>query len=344
MRRLVGVGVALLVGAGGCTSVKMVQRDGCWVRRTEKPFGRVHEEVGPCARAQPKWAEDRLLRLVQECVADADWRWHSRALETWSRGLPYATPQPRQEELLKACMEEARAGMAMEIDAAALRAKLGDLSGRISELSGERDALRGDVAREQAKQQDRNDKLVEWFGKRDDRLVDWLGKSHDSVVDFLGKGQQSLAESLGKGEQSLAESLGLAAQKPPGNATATASSNSTSDGKASTDSGTTLSAESGASAPPGGPGPVSTASVVVPTSPGATGTPSATPKVKPARARRGVTAVRADAPPSCRAPAGTAPCATTDAAPLPDHRPAARGEGEADGPPGRGDAGAGAVP
>ena len=332
MQRLVG-GLLLALVAGGCTSVKMVQRDGCWVRRTEMAFGRVHEEVGPCARAQPKWAEDRLLRLVQECVADADWRWHSRALETWSRGLPYATPQPRQEELLKACMEEVRAGMVLEIDAAALKAKLGDLSGRISELSSERDALRGDVAREQAKQQDRNDKLVEWFGKRDDRLVDWLGKSHDSVVDFLGKGQQSLAESLG-----------LAAQKPPGNATATASSNSTSDGKASTDSGTTLSAESGASSPPGGPGPVSTASVVVPASPGATGTPSATPKVKPARARRGVTAIRADAPPSCRAPATIAPCVSTDAAPLPDRPPASRGEGEADGPPGRGDAGAGAEP
>ena len=48
------VGVALLgLAVGGCTSVKMVQREGCWVRRTEKPFGRVVEEVGPCARAQP---------------------------------------------------------------------------------------------------------------------------------------------------------------------------------------------------------------------------------------------------------------------------------------------------
>jgi hypothetical protein len=318
MRRLVGVGVALLVGAGGCTSVKMVQRDGCWVRRTEKVFGRVHEEVGPCARAQPKWAEDRLLRLVQECVADADWRWHSRALETWSRGLPYATPQPRQEELLKACMEEARAGMAMEIDAAGLKTKLGDLSGRISELSSERDALRGDVAREQAKQQDRNDKLVEWMGKRDDRLVDWMGKSHDSVVDFLGKG-----------EQSLAESLGLAAQKPPGNATATATSTSTSDGKASTDSGTTLSSESGASAPPGGSGPVSTASVVVPPlAPPASGQGAGKPAPLPRRARAAPTVkpaqtndcgppIRADAPCGMVSPARAATTEPPKVAPPP---------------------------
>jgi hypothetical protein len=305
MRRLVGVGVALLVGAGGCTSVKMVQRDGCWVRRTEKVFGRVHEEVGPCARAQPKWAEDRLLRLVQECVADADWRWHSRALETWSRGLPYATPQPRQEELLKACMEEARAGMAMEIDAAALKAKLGDLSGRISELSSERDALRGDVAREQAKQEDRSDKLVDWIGKRDDRLVDWLGKSHDSVVDFLGKGQQSLAESLG-----------LAAQKPPGNATATATSSSTSDGKASNDSGATLAAS--AATPPA---PREQELVAA--------KPVVKPVVKAVKARRAAQPVRA----------AVAPCTIGDEASLPDPPAASRGEGEGDGPPGRGDAG-----
>jgi hypothetical protein len=275
MRGSVGVGVALLALAGaGCTSVKMVQRDGCWVRRTEKSFGRVVEEVGPCRRAKPEWAQDRLTRLLQECLAQADWRWTSRELEVWSRRLPYPTPQPREDELLRACLDEARTGMKTEQDAAALQSKIGDLSGRVAELSGERDTLRGDAARDHAKLQDREDKLAEWLGKSHDKLSDWLGQ---------------------------------AAQKPPGAATATATSSSTSDGKASTDSGTTLSSESGASAPPAG-APVSSASVVLP--PG--GEPKAGPRAVAAperlkRARKARPRVR---------PASTAcPPRAADAAP-----------------------------
>lgn len=230
MRRLVGVGVALLALGAGCTSVKMVQRDGCWVRRTEKPFGRVFEEVGPCDRAEPRWAQDRLTRLVQECLAQADRRWHARALEVWSRGLPYPTPQPREDEFLRACMGEMRTGMETEADAARLKDRIGDLAGRVAELSGERDTLRSDAARDHAKLQD-----------REDRLADWLGKSHDRMSDWLGE----------------------AAQKPPGNATASATSSSTSDGTATTDSGTTMSADAGSSPAPAAT-PVSSASVVMP--------------------------------------------------------------------------------
>jgi hypothetical protein len=298
MRRILGIGVALLALAGaGCTSVKMVQRDGCWVRRTEKSFGRVHEEVGPCDRGEPKWAQDRLTRLLQECMAQADWRWHARALEVWSRRLPYPTPQPREDELLRVCLDEARSGMVTEQDAAALKSRIGDLSGRISELSGERDALRGDAARDHAK-------LLE----RDDRLAEWLGKSHDKMSDWLGQ----------------------AAQKPPGNATASATSSSTSDGTASTDSGTTLSADSGSSVPPSA-APVSSASVVLPPT-----TPVAAPSgpaVAPAaatadqhpdaarpapkrtkRARRPL--VRPAAAKACAPPAGDAtPCTASAATP-----------------------------
>lgn len=240
MRLHAGVAAAVLaLAGGGCTSVKMVQRDGCWVRRTEKPLGRVYEEVGPCDRAEPRWAKDRLTRLVQECMAQADWRWHARALEVWSRGLPYPTPQPREDTLLRTCMEETRTGMKVEDDAARLKDRIGDLSGRVAELSGERDALRGDAARER-------DKLE----AREDRLAEWLGTSHGKLSDWLGK----------------------AALKPPGNATATASSTSTSDGKATTssDGKTTLASTGGA--PPGG-APVSSASVVLP--PGATAAPAA---------------------------------------------------------------------
>jgi hypothetical protein len=270
MRRTVGVGVALLaLAGGGCTSVKMVQRDGCWVRRTEKVFGRVHEEVGPCGRPQPRWSEDRLTRLVQECVAEADWRWQSRALEVWSRGLPYPTPQPRQDELLRACMEEVRTGMAAELDAATLRS-------RVAEVSGERDALRGDLERDHTKLQESQEKLT-----------GWLGKSHDQIAEWLGQ----------------------AAQKPPGNATASATSSSTSDGKASNESGSTLEAKSGSSSPPGA-APVSSASVVVP---GLGPAPATLPHRKavlasqPPRARRsspvvsaaGLAPVPPAAPPPC---------------------------------------------
>jgi hypothetical protein len=300
MRYLLGVGVALLALAGaGCTSVKVAQRDGCWVRRTEKSFGRVYEEVGPCDRAAPKWAPDRLTRLVQECMAQADWRWHARALEVWSRRLPYPTPQPREDELLRACMEEARTGMKTEQDAAALTSRIGDLSGRIAELSGERDALRGDAARDHAKLEEREDKLAEWLGKSHDKLSDWLGQ---------------------------------AAQKPPGNATASATSSSTSDGTASTDSGTTLSADSGSSSPPAA-APVSSASVVLPpgTAPGsvpaaapaavtpASSRPAEVPQRLPKqvkRARRSTPVIRPAASRACAPPAGEAtPCTARAGAP-----------------------------
>lgn len=304
MRRIRGITVALLALTGaGCTSVKMVQRDGCWVRRTEKAFGRVVEEVGPCDREEPKWAQDRLTRLVQECMAQSDWRWHGRALEVWSRRLPYPTPQPREDELLRACLDEARAGMVTEQDAAGQRSKIADLSSRISELSGERDALRGDAARDHARLQDREDKLAEWLGKSHDKMGEWLGQ---------------------------------AAQKPPGNATATATSSSTSDGTASTDSGTTLSADSGTSAPPGA-APISSASVVLPAGPPpAAGPPLPTPapiatpspaertEESPApapkrtkRARRSAPVVRPATARTCAPPASaSAPCSVSAEAPV----------------------------
>jgi TolA-binding protein len=272
MGRIIRVGVALAaLAAAGCTSVKMVQRDGCWVRRTEKAFGRVIEEVGPCGRAEPRWADDRFTRLLQECVAQADWRWQTRALEVWSRRLPYATPQPREDELLRACMDELRTGMQAEAEAAKLKDRIGDLSGRIAELSGERDALRGDAARDRAK-----------LEEREDRIAEWLGKSHDKLSDWLGQ----------------------AAQRPPAapaNATATASS--TSDGKATTsnDSGTTLSADSAASPPQGGP-PVASASVVLPG--GAPAQPVAAPAPAPVPAPGpAVTPAGAPAPTATATPA-----------------------------------------
>lgn len=320
MWRHVGVGLGLVaLLAAGCTSVKMVQRDGCWVRRTEKPFGRVLEEVGPCARPQPQWSPDRLTRLVQECVAQADFRAQSRALEVFSRRFPYPTPQPQKEETLRACMEEVRSGMEAERDRTEMEKRLADLTGErdtlkedaardraklFAEVAGERDVLRDDAAKDRARLQ-----------AQDERLAEWLGKSHDKMTEWLGQ----------------------AAQKPPGNATASATSNSTSDGKATNDTGATLASDSGASAPSPSAAPVSSASVVLPGTPAATGASApgegaTLPRRRAKRARaRPIIPARATAP-ACPSPTpGEAPCGverastTPPAAPVPPVLPASPG-------------------
>lgn len=227
MRRLVGVAL-LAVAAGGCTSVKMVQRDGCWVRRTEKVFGRVVEDIGPCVRPQPQWSQDRLTRLVQECAAQADHRWQVRAMEAWSKKAP-SPPQPPQQEIQRSCMEEARTVIGTETDAGTLRT-------RVAELAAERDALRSEAERDRAKLQESHHQIAEW--------------------------------------------LGQAAQKPPGNASAFATSSSTNDGIASNESGATLASESGSS-PAGAGVPASRASLVAPTAPAAGSPASSTAPAMP---------------------------------------------------------------
>ncbi|HWT86590.1 MAG TPA: hypothetical protein VN177_12500, partial [Myxococcales bacterium] len=93
MARVVGLCSALLA----CTSVKMVQREGCWVKQTERTLGGSTEELGFCAKARPQWAEDRLARLVQECMAQADYRWENRALAAWTRNEPIPPPDSDEQ-------------------------------------------------------------------------------------------------------------------------------------------------------------------------------------------------------------------------------------------------------
>jgi hypothetical protein len=156
--RLAGV-VVLAAMLGACTSVKMVQRDGCWIKRTEKVFGRVREEIGPCTKAPPKWVDDQLTRLVQECVAQADHRWQLRALDAWSKGRPYPA-QPPQDETLRTCMQEARVGMVTENEE--LKRRVGELS---TELSTNRTALRESADGERAHLRSSNDRIAEWLGQ-----------------------------------------------------------------------------------------------------------------------------------------------------------------------------------
>ncbi|HUJ24980.1 MAG TPA: hypothetical protein VLW85_03110, partial [Myxococcales bacterium] len=68
MRQLLALGAL----AAACTSVHMVQREGCWVKQTSHTFGGTNEELGFCQRAVPPPADDRLARLMQECMAQAD--------------------------------------------------------------------------------------------------------------------------------------------------------------------------------------------------------------------------------------------------------------------------------
>ncbi|WP_242342580.1 hypothetical protein [Anaeromyxobacter terrae] len=177
--------IVLVAAVSGCTSVKVAQRDGCWVRSTHKIFGQVREEVGPCARTASPWSDDRLTRLVQECVAREDYRWQMRALAAWSRGEPM--PADRETNVLAACTSDAaRAGFAenealkQKLDAA--NDRLSGAKERLADVAGDRDSLR----------------------KRSELEHDRLYASHEQLAAALGEAAKKAS--------------------PPATATATASS------------------------------------------------------------------------------------------------------------------------
>lgn len=160
--------IAIVATVGGCTSVKLVQRDGCWIRQTEKIFGQVREEVGPCARTASPWSDDRLTRLVQECVAREDYRWQMRALAAWNRGDPL--PAERNANVLATCTSEAaRAGFAEndalknQLDAA--NERISFAKERLADVASDRDALR----------------------KRSDAERDHMYASHERLAQALGE-------------------------------------------------------------------------------------------------------------------------------------------------------------
>ena len=103
--REMGIVALALAALTGCTSVRMVQREGCWLKQTDKWPGRVTEELGFCAKPAPLWAEDRGARLVQECMAQADYRWQNRALAAWTRNEPVPA-QDSDEKITKSCVSD----------------------------------------------------------------------------------------------------------------------------------------------------------------------------------------------------------------------------------------------
>src|SRR5207253_8433418 len=121
-----GLLAAVLPALVACTSTRMLQREGCWVKQTEKWPGRVSEELGFCTKPAPVWAEDRVARLVQECMAQADYRWENRALAAWARGEPIP-PQESDEQIARTCMSQASAALGPEAENAALKARPADV-------------------------------------------------------------------------------------------------------------------------------------------------------------------------------------------------------------------------
>jgi hypothetical protein len=156
MRVLGAVLVVSMAATAGCTSVKLVQRDGCWVKRTEQWPKRVQEELGPCAREQRgPWSDDRLVRLVQECIASSDGRWHAQALAAWTRKEPLPD-RPDDESVLQACLTES--AHAVVTDNETLRQRLAD-------VSQDRDVLRTRGAAEQRRLLATQDKLATFLGE-----------------------------------------------------------------------------------------------------------------------------------------------------------------------------------
>lgn len=232
MRRMGWVLLALTVG--GCTSTRMMQREGCWVRQTRSGFGSMKEEIGPCARPQPAWSQDRLMRLVQECMAHDDYRWQSRALAAWNRGE--ALPARESEaDVLESCMAQARGVLATEKEA---------VEKRLSEVTQERDALRASVEQDREAFRANLDKERDAFTSRLEKEREAFNARMDKERDtLLGSVEQNNSR-LHDSNNRLADALGEAAKKPAPSAVATATA--TGEGKANTQNDSTNRSDSSA--------------------------------------------------------------------------------------------------
>ena len=148
---------ALCCALLACTSVKMVQREGCWVKQTERTLGGSTEELGFCTKARPEWAEDRLSRLVQECMAQADFRWENRALAAWQRKEPIPPPDS-DEQIAKTCMSQAASALGLEVQNEALKSRLAD-------VSQDRESLRSTTEKSREFLEESSDKMISALGE-----------------------------------------------------------------------------------------------------------------------------------------------------------------------------------
>src|SRR5215217_8858158 len=216
--------VVLAVAISGCASVKVEQRDGCWVKQVRTFPSSFKEEVGPCARPKPEWSEDRLTRLVQECVMHADYRWQSSAMVAWNRGEPLPARES-DEKVLESCMVTAEKMLSTE---------KGELQQRLTEVSKERDSLRANQEQEResyrTKLDAQRDEAQAALVKERERLQSSMDAQREHAQASLDKARDQMHESNGR----LANALGEAAKRPTPSAVATATSTSTSEGKADT--------------------------------------------------------------------------------------------------------------
>jgi hypothetical protein len=151
------MGMGVVLCALACTSVRMVQRDGCWLKQTETTLGNSREELGFCAKPEAPMAEDRMSRMVQACMAQADYRWQNRAIAMWGRGEPIPT-QDSDDALAKTCMSQASAALGIEMENNALRS-------RLAELSQDREALKSAAEKDRDFLQQSSDKMVTALGE-----------------------------------------------------------------------------------------------------------------------------------------------------------------------------------
>ena len=183
------LGVMVLLTAAGCSTVRVVQRDGCWVRQTEGFPKTFQEEMGPCARREPKWSEDRVARLVQECMAEADYRWESEALAAWTHGAPLPAQLPEQT-VLRACMSDASTAVVSVNEA---------LRKRLAEVTQDRELLRSSAQRD-----------LEHLRATEDRMTDALGEAAKKPAPAA----YATSTSSGSAATELAQSSSPAAAAP----------------------------------------------------------------------------------------------------------------------------------
>ncbi|MFT3915820.1 MAG: hypothetical protein QM704_17420 [Anaeromyxobacteraceae bacterium] len=155
--------VAAAAAIAGCTSVRLVQRDGCWIQQTTRA-GAVHETLGPCAPPATAWSEDRPTRLVQECGARAEQRWRARAAAAFQRGAP----PPEGDEALEGCITEASRIAGGEVE---------DLRRRLAQAEADRDAHRNRAEHEHAAREEADRQEREALQAGSAKLADWLGQA-----------------------------------------------------------------------------------------------------------------------------------------------------------------------
>ncbi len=185
--------LALAAVLGGCMTTRVVQRDGCWVRETKKTLGGKTEELGPCVRPPPQWSEDRLTRLVQECVAQADYRWASRALAAWSerRSVP---AQPSEAEVIRSCLNETATSSVAQNET---------LRERLAELSSEHAALRAEAEQGESHLRASHDRIAEWLGEAAKRPPPVATATATATSDGTATTENGLQSEMGASSQAL---------------------------------------------------------------------------------------------------------------------------------------------